>query len=1175
MARGFLPPPTPGTSYPISASPAGDFAHEDDGLLTRIGANMGVAEAQTEGRVPSPLSRAYMFYTALFGQSLEMTGNADEDAALGGEGRRVLRDRARGAFRGLCAAFALRDALGLEIALRRIPLVHDADPIARVLVPTLNAAPGGVAFWQAVRLFTVRSRIEAGAAPEVLAGLSPLTAVFPAASPPQHSLAALFWFDAATGTWRDPTGPDPTGTGLALTPRTLGAVRGALKAWLGSVLPALPGSLSALGFDQKREDLLRQELQTWLQDLATEPPLPGVRVTQRPLDAPPGETVPPFLLAACEGVGAGLLSDLPLAHGRLVVSATGLRDRSRRIWGGLFGSVDLGALAEALPASGDNLGAALGLGADAAPVRFVAVDKLFTPRLTILTLRGISERWRALPVANGAATEHALFPFRPEILDLLTPDELAASVRAELSQDTLHYIVRLRFDGEEIPKLYATSGEGAFALDSVVAPDTLDLRLFPDFDLDAASDVLPAGGARYHARARLGPDWDFAVQALRLVEDADGRRRAEPFGAVARRGSTHPGPNGETPPGEAAFFALPDKPDAFSFGDRGLCLPALRPPHKAGTYAQTWEVAVDFGTSNTCVAYRVGDEQEARILDLPVLTTTLLRPPAYTALGPVNEGAAAAADFFYRMGEADRDLTSGPYFPTQVLTQQRQIPVGAPDGGIDLAAGLILFRTLSLGDGLRILEITEGFEMPQAGAPALQRRFRLEQDIKWSRREWLQTFMAHLRTQVLLTAADQNARVASVRFSYPKAFTRHEEVDFESVLRSVWGADVVQTPVSESEAVRHTLAGRANQHVVFDLGGGTTDIIGFNGPAPAFQTSVELAGRQIGQYVVGVPAFRQAFAGAVEAVNATDYAQTLRMLREGRTPAQVGNAWVGLLEAVERDDPSGFLLANILSTLKQRAASDDAHGRAVRGFFQTTALLFGGLAYFAGRLLGAASQGAFGAPFPLSEVSVTLTGNGSKLFRTLSSDRAPFGPVFESLVRSGLDGAALPAFIRFKGIYALDDGTPAPKTTVALGLLKSQGAAETPIPVANIIGEAVGDAPITADAVAFYSGAGRGAFVPSAAPPPELARFLRALGEQIPGGMLNGYDIIPGVGRAWADDLAALYPRAVGGLLERVQATAADLPADADAASVTSALEPLFIAELIALIDQIRLTNAA
>ncbi len=1191
MPRGFLPPASPGTSYPIVSPPPADFAEGDADLLSKIGTNMAVAEAQTEGRVPSPLSRAYMFYTALFGRSLAMTGNdagapgsppagtpeADADR-LANEGRRALHTRARATFRGLCAAFALRDALGLDIALRRIPLVADGQGLARVLIPNLRTGPGGPGYWQAMRVFTVKAREDAGSRPEVLAGLSPLTGLFPAAKPPGRALAGVFWYDPVTGVWRDPTGADPTGTDSPLSPQTSQAIRGALSAWLQNVRTAFaPGSLASVGLDARREALVKTELDAWASELAAVA-TGDVRVIQGQI-ASEGEPVPAFLLPVCTGVAGAVLSDMARHQGRLVVTSTGLRDRTRRVWGRLAGHPDLGALAAALPVSGDNLGAALGLGTNAAPTPFVVVDKLFTPKLSILTQKGLSDEWRALEVSNHGSVEHALLPFAPEILELMDPLELATAAHGELSQDMHHYIVRLRVGETEVVQLYSTAGDGPYAVDSVISSDTIDLRVFPNYDLDPVRSVLAPADATYYGRARLAPDWDFGISAVRL-DRTEGRRRIETTGTVERRGALHATEPGAYPPGQADFFTLPDKPDAFSFGGRGLCVLALRPPARtpeAGLNAQDWEVAVDFGTSNTCVAVRPADGSGTGApLTFPVFTTTLLRTPTYTALEPVNEGAAATIDFFYKLSDADRALTPYPYFPTQVFTQQKQLP-GTPDGVLDLSAGLIYFLTPSLGTSLQALRLTEGFDVPGDGKP-LSKRFRLETDIKWTRREWMGAFMEHLRKQVVLTAADQFARVAKASFSFPKAFSRVDEGNYEMVLAAIWGRDVLQPLISESEAVRNTLAGQANPHVVFDIGGGTTDLIGFNGQVPAFQTSFKLAGGQITRYVHASPAFREAIAEVVRLDKKGAYDITLNMLRSGGAD-QVSSAWTGLLQTLDDDDPSGRLLANVFLNLAEGGRADDAAGKAIRGFFLTNVLLFGGMSVYAGRLLSAAARGdiAGSTPFQIGDTTLTLTGNGSKLFRAISSERSPFGPVVEALFRLGLGEGMQPPRVHFNGIYTLPDGTVAPKTTVALGLLSAGGPTNAPIPVANVVGETVGGQTFASPLVPFYAGIRRGAaYDAPAEAPPDLAAFLDALNEHLPRGERNGYPIVPGAGRDWNVGLKeTLYPRSVGTLRERLAATASTLKDSDDDVAVTSAMEPLFVAEIAALIDQVREDYAA
>jgi hypothetical protein len=1081
-----------------------------------------------------------------------------------------------------------------------VPLVTDRDALSRVLVPNLNAAPGGRAFWDRARFFTVRPAGDPGPG-EVLAGLSPLTALYPAATPPRRALAGVFWYAAATGTWYDPTSDElaPERGTFALAPATRALVRGALKKWLVQTLAGFhEGSLAALVPDRRAEGLLKRELEVWRDALAADPAAgDGVAIVDAPVPAPadePAGVAPAFLGRVVRGAGAALLSDLPVLAGRLVVTRAQLTDRTRRVWGRLFGHHDLAGRVDALPVSGANLGEALGLGAHAAPVPFVVVDRLFTPRLAFVTAKGLSEGWSALEVHNGGQKEYALLPFEPQILEIVPPAALRAGVRAELSQDAEHYIVRLKVGEAEVTQLYATSGEGPHAVDDRVAADTLDLRLFPDFDLDhpAVAALLPAEDRAYYARARLAPDWDFDVRAFRVeppgrdgaAGGAAGPGRVAWTGAAEKRGSvtaTNPeSPPNAYPPGEALFFTLPEKPAGFHFGGRGFCLLELGLPFQQGPHADEWEVGVDFGTSNTCVAVRTSGGAE--VLSFPVMTTTLLRTPVYTALEPVNEGASAAYDFFYKLSADERRIDEGPYFPTQVLTQQAQLPAEA-GAAFDLAAGLVHFRNVSLS-GVSLLRLIQDFDTPAEGRPQT-RRFRLEQDIKWSRREWLRTFMTHLRKQVTLTAARRNARVVRARFSYPKAFSLPEEVAFERALRSTWGALVVTPLASESEAVRRSLVGEdTNQHIVFDVGGGTTDVIGFDRSRAAFQTSFRLAAGQINEYVARAPLFREAVTKV--ALQEVPGRLILAGTQGGSArPMQTLNEWIGLLQTLENEDPSGRVFSAAFMRLAEHATGTDETARAVRGFFLSTALLFGGLAFFAWRLLGAAARGAVGDPrgFALSQVALTLTGNGSKLYRMVSPPQATFDGVFEGLFRRGLGlapGQALTT--KFGGIYRLPDGTLAPKVTVALGLLAGSDEAAPPVPVANVAGEAgafgldAADAPL----VPFYARLRRDDGAPElpSEAPAELAAFLDALGEALPRGSNGRHPVVPGAGSGWTDGLKRdTYARARGVLKDRLLRAARALPEDAADAGPADvpALEPVFVAELIALLEQVREDYAA
>ena len=1251
MARIFLPSPVPGQTHGLPDSAPGAFVETGAGLLERIGERMAVRQAHTEARVPSPTSRAYTFYAALSGRSLSDNGEPDQAEAAAGMGQVHLRKRARAAFRGLCAVFALREALGLEVGVERVKLSADraAPSVSRALVAAFAGAPGGAAFWQTLRLVTVRQRRDDGAG-EVLGGLSPLTAVFPAASPPARALGGVYWYVPARprgdgGAYEEPVWYDPTSADLAADGDELllgldarAAVGGTLRAWVDEALKAVsPEALGGLVPRNADVGVIRKELEDWRDDLKKYPVPDGVAVAEGDASGD-GADLPAFLRLVARGVPAHVLSDLPTHNGRLVVTADGLVNRATRIWGRRYGSVSWEAAADALPAYGDNLGDALGLGPDVLPAPFVSVDGLFTPRLTVLTRdQEPSDEWRVLRFEGGRGA--ALFPFDPDVLALLWDDTvgqtdgddgevdaerrrhaLASLVRLTTArQSRRDYTVSIELGGRVVERPYAFTAETAavdngLLLDDVIDPDTVDLRLFPNFDVEPVLGRLPqVQGQRpdgwYFARLRRGPGWTFDVEPFRLSEGrVTTAGRTEPFvGRSGVRGQDRAGvPAGALPPGRVEQFVMERRPDGFHFAGRGFCLTNLPPPD--GGNPTTWRVGVDFGTSNTCVAYDDGGAGGARTLDLPIFTTTLLAKPSFGvlagedasgALVQTNEGAAAAYDFFYRFGPDEANLNLQAYYPTQILTRESVPSPDDVDGpGFDLADGMIYFRNIdpSAYELLPLLRHTlDERDRQDDTAPE---QFDLLQDIKWERREWLRHFMGHLRKQVVLTAAKRNATIEKVWFSHPRAFQSLEVTNFwseverawEGVLASTRRSDVFRT---ESEAVRRTLAEGKNQRVVFDVGGGTTDLIGFRGGDTAvFQASLKLAGRPINDYVIASPAFRRALVDRVEGVLGKGELGATKSVLVGERPRGevITNAWIGLLQALE-----GSNLDKVVVNLTN--SSDDEEGRAIQGFFLSLSLLFGGLAFQAGRYHRAASEGhVVGVePFALERTRLTLTGNGSKLYRLLSPDGYSFHPVFEAVFREGLRGApaggdgasedpAEHTSLVMDGVYS-DGGAELAKATVALGLVSGDAGTGTPpvLPVPDFIGEdlpGVEGGPL-APAGPFYAAFARDdrSFQSPRQAPPELSAFLDAMGREMPRGKNGGHTVVPGLSNDWSSWVKTdLYPDAaplvrdrlgevVGGRSFDVEVVQ-DRPRPGD--GEYPMLEPLFVTEVAALLQRIR-----
>jgi hypothetical protein len=136
--------------------------------------------------------------------------------------------------------------------------------------------------------------------------------------------------------------------------------------------------------------------------------------------------------------------------------------------------------------------------------------------------------------------------------------------------------------------------------------------------------------------------------------------------------------------------------------------------------------------------------------------------------------------------------------------------------------------------------------------------------------------------------------------------------------------------------------------------------------------------------------------------------------------------------------------------------------------------------------------------------------------------------------------------------------------------------------VANVAGEAGAfglDAP-DAPLLPFYARLRRddGALALPSEAPAELAAFLDALGEALPRGANGRHPVVPGAGSGWTDVLKQdTYARARGVLKDRLLRTARALPEDAADAGPADvpALEPVFVAELIALLEQVREDYAA
>ncbi len=1210
--RQFLPPPRKGAEYNLSQTRTTDWIAEDHAVLERIPGVMVQEEALTEGRLPSPFSRALQFY-----------------GSLRGDGGPIVLEKARLAFRGLSALVALREMAGLDLRASLSPSLEDPSVsgsiFAAMLRQHLAALPEGFAPGSQFAYLTLHSGKESA----VVAGVSPLTSLFPAARRLPANLAQpIFWY-SPDGGWTDPTaeptesrdfhGPDRT--------RTQRAQR-LVKIWLTGVLEAAgDGRTLARGMAAADRQLILAEWQSWLQELSAVRVAGQVVVQAIPRPGLAGDVVPFFLDLLPQDTGIPPETTLPQRKIQApggkesqvyFVTKRMLEDRDVQINGDLRGSADLAAGWEKAPARGENLGLALGRENWLAPLPYVLLDKLFTPMLSTLVDQvasgEVKREWLVLrdKQAYGGQQPQGsrlwLFPFDPQILSFFTAEELKAGT--ELLTGEVTCTVRFKIPDQDSHERWEVTKHFHRQMNEVTELDPgFDFRVFPNFDLSTVPEILAqlprAGDRRQFARLRLSPK--SALLAWKPLQRQDFAE--DPYLPTAAfrvyddRGNFDP-PAGrkQLAPGKARFWEFQDYERPFG----GMFVPEfgfflLRLPPSTHTGALTpWNVGVDFGTSNSCVAFRHGARPET--LPLPSLTTTLLPVTPQIKLGDSHEGASSQLDFPYAAPQG-RPLAAGEYFPTQVITKLSPHDPKDPDDGVtplraqefDLRNGLVFFKNLSqvaLEEpmvGSVIHDFPAG--LATADASDIMPRFYLRDQIKWqevhagtqANRRWRYVFHRHLRLQVLFSAIAEHARVASLTFSYPRAFNSQERKFYMDDVRTIWGAPPDGTAISfttESDAAaRYIQVEHGVDETVLDIGGGTTDIAIFSDQALNGETSFRLAADVLDRYVLDSAAFREAFCsvlldkGGEQHRSATSKKLQASFARGTELHEEALRCvWFGFLGSLMAGQGG---LRTVADELRRRPDS-----RPVDGFFITASVLFGGLAYFGGLMDRERHRlDDAGAGRGQNTRSLSLIGNGARYVGLLEGSAAEsWTAMLKQLFATG--AGLSPMRVQCEGLQS------SPKAAIALGLLLPGRSAPTA-------------------ARAVYSAMDSGGFaLPSGAAPKDLvsfyqkflddmedvswtykadspfAAFLTALDSAMPRGQIAGEAMIPGLlgQTAWATGLVAQanqHGLLAANVRKRMKENADRYREDLHKSVEGVSLEPLFITELAGLLTYVSTTYGA
>lgn len=443
------------------------------------------------------------------------------------------------------------------------------------------------------------------------------------------------------------------------------------------------------------------------------------------------------------------------------------------------------------------------------------------------------------------------------------------------------------------------------------------------------------------------------------------------------------------------------------------------------------KIAIDFGTSNTTIYVKPDDDHAEEVAFRPRLRyfnaddrENELGADAYRGFFPVETVSQPFStilsnrSILWTRGKSP-DWTN--FEDSDPAMWRSHILFGASSANVLEA---IWADKVSTGDALD--NISTGF--------------------KWSSKTGEKDLASRFLTQcALMTLAelmDQAVDPERVdwRISYPEAMDRDSAKSYldtaKAVVSSISGADAAMESFTESEAAAHYFLeeyGRVSALLVFDVGGGTTDIGVWHDNERIWTGSFMLAGADLILDFVGK---NPAFLDRIGADSDRLLGRWLKFMKEE-----------GYLPKMSRsrgpDDKSIAHLINSAeydATFRKRRARIDGE-KEVRRLYAGSRLMLSGLMYYMGLQVRGwlqrnadsetVSEAAFLSP------RICLGGRGSTLFHQLHGDktsRSPLRGCF-SLFSAGLMESR--DMDNLGEVQTLDDikPSPKPKHEVALGML--------------------------------------------------------------------------------------------------------------------------------------------
>ena len=936
--------------------------------------------------------------------------------------------------------------------------------------------------WRHFRYLVVEGMSAAGQKTRgAICGISPYSLFFPAASS-LTVCSPVFWYlepaeargrirARSKGEWFDPTTDfeeyDPIDfNGVKIDRDVILEIRGCMIAWLDAVLQSNPlEALLAFGLHRtSAEALIETELKAWLTQIsALDHTIPEVKLSlkEESIGLTSGlnlrnQTALPILeqklvVETNSGDGAhvpraqrsrfkkgrlpGLVCELPRHRGRILISRELLANTERRVCGSLMGGTLFDGIAERLPMEGNRLELKVGAETFVIEEPYLNVDKLFLDEIHRLADRDLSAWFFGL--RDEERSEYWFYPFKKDIFRYVDYSSLSGE------GDERKSVVSCKFLGEGRKKLVRVTveiGGVEFSKDYPeerrnwdAAGDLMDIRVWPNLRF-SVEPRLPANEADrvHYFRLRRQEEWNISLKSIevlgkKLTPSGNPTDLSEIEGFEAEdRDAKWPNDLGSDPYCDGLLFSFAARqnnddfePVGIGIQGRGLCMIRLSSGTARKKDAILVNLAVDFGTSHTCVAVRPlseGQQSEATPLQFEMMTASLHKFPHYPPLGhsrdhePETEGASSVLDFPFLYGP-EKFLCEGQFFPSLFAT--KHIGITLPADSFKISSGLVFPRNLM--EKQDILQLLHGY--PPSENPDY-RPFHILSGIKLEHIGFRKAFLWHLHKMIVFQTAKRGEVVRSAAFSFPRAFSRDDVHKFEAELVSVFGGkgeiphDKIITK-TESDAVQQWMMATApdSQPLVIDAGGGTIDILGlFKGHH--FQASYRLAAGSVNKYFSASPVLANLFLDAIEYnVAGSDRERS----EEQKSQLILVRRLIDATKTLKLDDEENarylqqafFRMLGMLNDDDYPSIVGYLHGRGtkepltkeqksvVKGFFSTLVLLWCGVVFQAGRIM---RQLKVETP----SVDLQLIGNGSNFYRMLNFRRMDFSKVLAKVFQDAL-----------------------------------------------------------------------------------------------------------------------------------------------------------------------------